>query len=496
MNKPFAVLGLLAALAPGVVRAESLFDAIDLAYQTNPTLRAQRAELRATDEQYVQARAGLGPQVSVTGQVGYQNARVRQSQFGFSSATDYSAGTAQADLSAVQPIYTAGQTTAQVRGAEAGVKAGREALRQAENELLQKVVTAYLDVRRDRQIVGVLKEEIVALTAAHNEIMAKGRFGELGKTDVAQSEERLLSAQAQLNLALGRLNASNAAYLNIVGQSPGELEPEPELAGMPAKADDAFEAAEHNNPQLLGAIANELVARQKVNQAKAANGPTISIRVDAAAAPIDPYLQRQYDTSVTAAAVITQPLFTSGLNSSKIRQALEEDNRAQLEIESTRRGVVQQVAQAWDQLVSTRQAIAIEQRQLVVENVAVKGNRIEERVGLRSVIDLLNAELELANTNVGLIQSRHDEYVARAALLAAMGLLEAKFQTPGVQTYSPEGSLKRVERRGGAPWSDAIAIVDHIGAPSSPPPPAAKSGSASAGAERPAELPPLPATAP
>jgi outer membrane protein len=472
------VAGSLAVIAaatwcvPQACYAESLFDAIDLAYQTNPGLRAQRAELRAVDEGYVQARAGYGPQVNVNAQIGYQAARVQEPASLFSRAmtTDFRAGTGSADLSAVQPIYTAGATSAQVRGASASVLASRETLRQAEAQLLQNVVTAYVDVRRDRETIRILRDEIVALTLEFDEIKAKGKAGALGKTDVAQSEARLLSAQAQLNLAQGRLNASNAEYLNVVGQNPGELEPEPELPGMPGTVDAAFESADHNNPQLLGAIQNERVAREKVNQAKSAYGPTLSVRVDAAVSPNEPYLQRQYDQNVTVAAVLSQPLFTSGMNSSKIREALDEDDHAQLDVESARRGVVQLVAQAWDQLISTHSAIAIEERQVSVESVAVDGNRVEERVGLRSTIDLLNAELELANARIGLVQSRHDEYVARSMLLSAMGLLEARFLTPSAQTYDTGASLKQMGRPATPPWDGAVAAIDHIAAPSTPAP--------------------------
>ena len=491
-----AGLAALLVCGPTICSAESLFDAIRLAYDTNPALRAQQAQLRATDEGYVQARAGYGPQVNISGQVAYDSARVEQpaSLFSPATTTDLRAGTGSVDLSVVQPLYTAGSTRAQVRGAAANILAGRENLRHAESQLIEKVITAYVDVRRDRETLQILKDEITALTGEFDETKAKGALGQLSKTDVAQSEARLLSAQAQLNLAQGRLNVSNAEYLNVVGQSPGELAPEPDLAGTPVTVDEAFEAADHNNSQLLSAIDTERAAREKVNQAKAAYGPTVSIKLDAAIAPIEPYFARQYDQSVSAAVVFNQPLYASGLNSSKIREAVERDNIALLDIETARRGVVQVVAQGWDQLVSTRNAIAIEERQVEVEKIAVAGNRIEERVGIRSTIDMLNAELELADTRLALTQSRHDEYVARAVLLSAMGLLEVQFLTPGAQTYDPEASLHRVRTLYAPPWEDAIgALIDSIGAANTAARPLSLPD---AGAQRPADMPSLPQSPP
>ncbi|HEX4182666.1 MAG TPA: TolC family outer membrane protein [Caulobacteraceae bacterium] len=494
MKSP-ALWGALLAFAPAPCLAATLYDSILLAYQTNPVLRAQRAELRALDEGYVQARAGYGPQLSVNAQAAYDTSRVQSGPFLFSGASDttYSAITGSGDLSLVQPLYTGGATRAQVKGAGATVLAGRETLRTQEGRLIQNVITAYVDVRRDRETVTILKDEIANLRREFDETTAKGQLGQLTKTDVAESEARLLSAQAQLNLAQGRLNVSNAEYLNVVGESPADLDPEPRLAGAPANVDQAFEAADHNNPQLLDSIETERSAREKVNQAKAAYGPTVSFKIDASVAPVEPYLRGEYARGVTGALVVNQPIFTSGLNSSRVREAEDRDNEALLNVESARRGVVQLVAQAWSQLASIHSAVAIQARQVEVERIAVEGNGVEERVGLRSTIDLLNAEQELANSRVSLVQGRHDEYVAQAALLSAMGLLEVRFLIPGSETDDPVSPLGRAEKVGATPWQGAMAAIDSIGGAKTPPP---RLSVPSAGATRPADLPPAPTPTP
>ena len=483
-RKAGAALGLALAVCPAACLADTLFDAIQMAYETNPTLRAQRAQLRVDDEGYVQARAGYGPQVSVTGQYGWQGARVPQtaSPFAPATTTDYSAGTGSAQLIVTQPLYTGGAIKAQVQGAAATVLQSREALRQAEGDLLTKVITAYVDVRRDRETLRILREEVDALAADDKEAQARGALGVATRTDVAQAEARLLAARSQLIAAQGRLNASSAEYLAVVGESPGELEPEPDLPGMPLSADDAFATADQNNPQILAAIQAERAAHEKINEAKAAMRPTVSIRIDAGISPIEPYLPKPYDQSVTAAAVVTQPLFTSGIYSSKIRQAVEGDNEALLNIEATRRAVVELVAQSWDQAASTRAANEVVERQVEAEEEALKGDKIEERAGLRTTLDLLNAENELNEARLTLIQGRHDAYVAGASLLAAMGVLEARYLTPKGQIYDPVAALDRVKNRGVPPWVDLIGKVDGVGAPSTSAP---ALSAPNAGTERP-----------
>jgi len=484
----------LAALvgAPGVGAAETLQEAIKLAYQTNPDLRAQQAQLRATNEGVVQAKAAGGPQVAVQGQLAYEDAAIQEPASVFSPATTANFGTAtrSIDLSVVQPLYSGGALAAALHGAEASVFAGRQAVRQAEAQLILNVVTAYCDVRRDRETVGVVEDEIAFLRSATDETNARGRLGVLSKTDVAQAEARLLVSQASLQQAQARLQQSNDEYLNVVGQSPGELAPEPGLPGLPTEVDQAFDAALANNAQLLQAIDNEQAAREKVNQAKTAYRPTVSVRVDAQVIPTEPYLPHQYDKNVTGALIFNQPLYTSGATASKVREAADMDSQAQLQIESTRRQVVRLVSDAWTQLGAAQKAADIEARQVELEKTAVEGNRIESRAGLRTTIDLLNAESELVNAEEALLQSRHDAYVASATLLAAMGLLETRFVAPGAEVVRPERSLRRVEGIDAAAWDDAIVGFDGLAGPKTPPP---HPSPTDAGAARPT---PTPADAP
>jgi outer membrane protein len=461
----------LAVFCPGLCRAESLYDAIQMAYQTSPELGSQRSALEATNEGYVQARAGLGPQANVSGQFGYQNAQIQGGNvFSPRGTTTYQAGTGSADLSIVQPLFASGGLTARVDAAAATVQAGRQDLRASESGLLQKVIVAYVDVLRDRETVSVVRDELAALTGEVKEAKAMQALGALSKTDVAQAQARLLLAQSQFNLIRGRLSMSNAEYASIVGQTPGELAPVPELAGIPSSVDEAFETAEQNNPQIAALVNTEQAARAKVTQAKAENGPQISMRFDATTSPVEPYLPEQYDRNVTIAAVISQPLFTSGLNRSRVREALDNDNRAELDIVAAKRQAMQAVAQIWEQLLSSQSALELQQQQIDVQEQAVKGSRIEQRAGVRPLIDLLNAEAELASDRVSILQSRHDQYLAQAALLSEMGLLEVRFLTPQAASYDPAMAFRKVENAGAAPWEGVVGAVDGLAGKPKPAP--------------------------
>ncbi|THD50723.1 TolC family protein, partial [Phenylobacterium sp.] len=154
-----------AAAAPAC--AETLADALSLAYQTNPNLLAQRASQRALDETYLQARAGYRPQLSFTGDSYWLETRTPKAARGtlidtngdgipdtFVPATGsgiarYNTGTVGLNLD--QPLWTGGRTAAAVSAAEADILSGRESLRRVESQVMLAVIQSYADVRRDQE---------------------------------------------------------------------------------------------------------------------------------------------------------------------------------------------------------------------------------------------------------------------------------------------------------------------------------------------------------
>jgi len=479
--------GLLAAvcsagLLASAAHAETLADAIALAYQTNPTLQEQRASQRALDETYVQARTGLRPNVSVTADVTRQ-----QIEFGVPRtttvdtdgnfipdtvvSTDSSEGNSSAlNLSISQPLYTGGRVTSQISASNADVLAGREALRQVEAGVLLNVVQSYVDVRRDQERLRISQENVAVLNRQLEEASARFEVGEITRTDVAQAEARQAASRATLASAQASLAISRANYAAIVGQNPGELAPEPSLAPLlPASVDLAFAKAQENNGAVLAAGYSERASRARVAAARAQRRPSLSLRgglgVSADANGDDSPFQ-DYDRALTVSVAGSLPIFTGGLTNSQVRQAAERNNADRIAIEGARRDVLQDVAQAWNQLLGQRANLTANEEQVRAARIAFEGTREEAQVGLRTTLDVLNAEQELRQAELALVTARHDEYVAAALVLSAMGDLEASKLVPGVPVYDPAANFNRVKRSWGwVPWEHAVELIDRVGAP-------------------------------
>ncbi|HEY1751102.1 MAG TPA: TolC family outer membrane protein [Caulobacteraceae bacterium] len=461
--------------------AETLADAAALAYQTNPTLQAQRAQLRATDEEYVQAEAGLRPTVSASGSYEYAGEQVSQPG---SPSANLAGGTGSAVVSLTQPLYTGGLVTARISVAQADILAGRETLRNTEISVLQSVVGAYLDVRRDGEQLAISQDNVNVLARQLDETNGKFQAGLLTRTDVAQSEARLAQARSQLASTRAALAVARAAYAAVVGQDPGDLAPEPPIAALlPPTVDAAFDAAERDNPQLRQAIYAEEGAAARLAQAKSQTRPTASVSAQygyvgaqegisagGGFGSIGSVMESELGGSITAN--VSVPLFNGGLYASQIRQAAEQDNVARIGVETQRRQVLQAVSQAWNQLLGARASLAADEAQVKSDTVAYEGVREEQKVGLRTVLDVLNAEQELEQSQLALVGARHDEYVAAAAVLAAMGALDARALIPGAAVYDPKANFERLRHAPGAlPWDRAVQALDRIGAPKPTPAP-------------------------
>ncbi|HEY0292002.1 MAG TPA: TolC family protein, partial [Hansschlegelia sp.] len=184
-----AAFGLGIALSfSGTARAQTLEDALSRAYGANPTLNAQRASVRATDEQVPQALSGYRPTITASGDYGIQRSRAEGTASAVVPTTVNSEGAVtgyspleqkyrQTDnsrprgfgVTADQTIFDGFRRQNQLRSAESNVLGAREQLLNSEQNVLFDTAQAYMDVLRDyaildvrRNNVDVLREELKA----------------------------------------------------------------------------------------------------------------------------------------------------------------------------------------------------------------------------------------------------------------------------------------------------------------------------------------------
>ena len=447
-----------------LAHAETLADAITAAYQSNPNIQAQRAAMRALDENYTQARAAYGLQASASVSETYgwvQNVVGKENR---------DATTQSNQLSLSQALYTNGRYAARLAGVEAQIKGARENLRRIEMDLLVRVTNAYISVRRDREIVRISQGGESWLRKQLQDTEDKYSVRQVTLTDVQQAKARLASASTQVANAQAQLNVSAAFYASLIGHMPDVLEPEPDIDGLPASLDEAFNEAEQSSPTLLAAAYTEKSSREGVAEARAQRLFTVSARADyrnGSSLPYDGRGGARQDT-LSAGVTLSQPLFSSGQLNSTVRQSIEENNRDKLLVDDARRSTVLSVSQYWDNLVAARKSLVTLEDEMKADTIAFYGVREEERFALRSTIEVLNAQAELQNAQIGFVRGRANEYVGRVQLLAQVGTLEVGNLAPGIQPYDPERNFKKVRYKGMLPTDLIAQTFDRIALPMEP----------------------------
>ena len=453
----------LAALLAGTAAADTLREALVSAYHTNPTLTAQRQALRATDATVAIARAAGRPQVS--GTVGLNRDLSRQGILN----TGGSKNNLSVGLDVSYPLFNGGSVKNQVRGAETRVEAGRATLQAVEGDVFTNAVSAYMDVIRDSSIVELNRNNVKVLETNLEATRDRFQIGDVTRTDVAQSEARLQLGRSQLATAEGQLTSSEATYRQVIGHPPGQLAPPPPLPPLPATPDEATRIALASNPDLIAIVRSATAAGYDVRVAQASRLPTVSAGVSGTyvnqlagggtTTVLDPTAPGgirtvglpSTGTQTTAGLSARIPLFQGGLPAAEIRQAQAIQGQVLEQVVGTERAVVQAVRAAFANYEASQRAIQASTVAVQADELALEGSRAEQTVGTRTVLDVLNAEQELLNSQVTLVTAKRDAYVAGFQLLNAMGAANDKdLGLDGGPLYDPLGNYRRVAGN----WND------------------------------------------
>lgn len=432
----FAVAALAVSLL-GSASAETIESALARAYMSNPDLNAQRAQLRAIDENVPRALSGYRPKVNASGDLGVSNLDVtRGAGTVFSSLQNDSFWPRGAALTIDQTLYNGGRTGNSVRRADSSVLAGRASLRTSEQTTLTDAATAYMDVLRDTAFLNLRSANIDVLSEQLRQTQDRFNVGEVTRTDVAQVEARLAAGRSEWSLAEGNLKSSIARYRQVIGVEPKQLAPAKPLERMmPKTLDAAVTAALADHPAVIAAAHNVDVAQLDVKLVESELYPSVGLQGSA---------QRRWDyqgsnVDLIQAQVVGRvnvPIYEGGETYARIRQAKETLGQRQLELDLARDRVRAAVVAAWSQLEAAKARIIAAEAQIQAATVALNGVREEAKVGQRTTLDVLITDQDLLSARVNLVSAQRDRVVISYQVVAAMGRLSAAVLALKVDQYN------------------------------------------------------------
>ncbi|HQS09234.1 MAG TPA: TolC family outer membrane protein [Xanthobacteraceae bacterium] len=421
--------------------AQTLEAALAAAYINNPTLNSQRAGTRAIDENVPQALSGYRPNISAGVSAGSEYARSKSAGL----STTGTLVPRSANLTVTQTIFNGFLTANTTRNAESQVKGQRELLRNTEQSVLLNGVTAFMDVIQGIALLELQQQNLAALNQELRATRDRFNVGEVTRTDVAQAEARVASAQYQVAQAIANLSSYRAVYHQVIGVEPGKLVP-PTTAverRLPAKLDGVIGAGLTRNPAILASQFAVDAANFRVRMAEGGLAPNLNVQGQV----LQSYDQSQSVDSAFGAAVtlnLSVPIYQGGAEYSAIRQAKEYLSQARIEVDVNRDAVRTQGVQYWGALEAAKAQIEAAQSQVAANTLALEGVREEWRVGQRTTTDVLNAQTDLTNSKSALVIAQRDRVVAAYSLVSVIGKLDAVSMGLKVPVYDPKVHYQQV----------------------------------------------------
>lgn len=398
----------------------TLYEAIALAYENNPSVRAARAELLAVEEQLEQARSGYKPTISADGDITHTDTETEGQSFITSDGKNTSKSGA---LNLSQPLFRGGSTAAGIDQAKNTITAQNLSLSATEQSLIYEAAAAYMDVLQTKAI-WELNEQNYKLVSKELD-QARNRFtvGELTRTDVSQSEARLAAANAGIITAKGNYKGALAVYRRVIGSPPPKDMAYPEkLFKIPDNLDDAVSISQTNNREVLRAKFINAAAESSVDNVFGELLPQITAKgsLNKSYDPSD-FIEEQRQTSVGITASI--PLYQAGSTRSRIREAKKRANQRYIEILAAQDRAKQETISNWESFQAAVAETRAREVQIAAAHIAREGVHYETEFGERTILDALDANQELLDAQVSLVTAKRNEVVARFALGRSLGLL-------------------------------------------------------------------------
>jgi len=436
------------ALAAGLgaapaARSQSLIEALSTTYNSNPDLLAGRALLRQTDETLAQAVANWRPRITLS----LEYNKVEADSYPIARANSFFILNGRfTTLQMVQPLFRGGKTVADTKAAQANIQAQRATLADTEQQVLLAAVTSYADLVQNIAIADARRNNVRVLIQQLDATRERFRVGELTITDVSQAEARLEGARADLVQAEAQIRISEAGYQRTIGQRPGRLGEMPLIGGLPSSEEEAISLAMDYGPRAVSAQYRISAANYGVNSAIGNLLPQVNLVG---------FVQQQFDLQVPndqyytygVRLQATVPIYQNGSEWSQVRQAKELVAQRRNELDSARRAQAENAIRAYRQLDASRSRVTSFEAQVRANEVALNGVRQEALVGSRTTLDVLNAEQELLNAQVNLVQARHDVQVSYYGVLAGIVRLTARNLALPVEYYDEERYYNEIGSR-------------------------------------------------
>lgn len=399
----------------------TLQEAFHASLESNPTYQAQTEELLQAESEVEINRGPLMPQLDAIGNLVIKDER------DFDQGPTTVNRPRSASLRLQQTIFSGGEKMANLRYAQRLEKAAEASLADTEQGVLLLTAEAYLDVLLTERILELNTFQVEVLQKQLDATRSRFELGEVTRTDVAQAEARLASAKAAMVAAQGSHVAELAVFEEVVGVVPENLEWPKVVANIPEVIDGLIERSYASHPKVGKAIALLAAEKQAIERERSGYWPDVSAEVSLTRREGGFSSIGNGDSDEFFAAMkATWPLFRGGATVNSVKKAKSRQRQVDDLYNKARREVERELTDAFHSYKSASAELVSRIESTRANKVAYDGVKQETLLGVRTTLDLLDAEEELLQARVDEVTARHDKTISMFRLLAALGSLQHK----------------------------------------------------------------------
>ena len=416
------------ATGTGTAHAQPIENELKYLIDSHPKIRESEKTLESRRASVDEAEAGYYPSVSITGEIGPEvidNPTTRARGEGDPSRAVINT----VNMTVIQNVFDGYSTTSLVRAAEINREVAQFSLEGTRQSTLFEGVRAYIDVLRQRRLVEIARENERTILRQLNLEDERVRRGSGVTQDVLQAKSRLQIAKERRVGYEGALSNAISTYEQVFGHAPhlaSMIDPSPPAEVIPSSLDRVTEIALIENPALIGQGATVELAREQRRGADSGLYPNIDLQ---GAANFEQKvggvmkIRRDYGAKLSA----RWDLFNGG-STLALQNITNFDYQASLDnYDYTVSKVIEQTRLSWQSLVTSRKRKELLGNAVNIAAEVFEGRRKLRDAGKETVINVLDAENELNNTQINYTTSTYDERVAIYQLLLSMGRLKPDY---------------------------------------------------------------------
>ncbi len=412
--------------------AADLLEIFHAAQANDPVISAARATLQAGQEKLPQGRAALLPNINLSANNTGNNTTTTYRGPTFLPGGDNNFNSHGYSVNLVQPIYNRqnwlaySQSELQVAQAEAHYRI-------AQQDLILRVARAYFDVLIAQDSVRLTQAQQAAISEQLEQAKRNFDLGNATITDTLEAQSRFDLTGAQHIAAQNNLEIKRQALRQITSKIPDELNPPGKqfalAAPQPTDMEQWVNQAQLDNLPLRIAQLNTELANKEVERNRSGHYPTLDLVANHTQTYANGgiFAVGSDGRNTSIGVQLNIPLYQGGAVASKSREAIARQQATQQEVENARRSAAQQARQAYLGVVNGMAQIQALQQALTSSESLLQASKLGQEVGVRTNLDVLNAQQQLYATERDLYQAEYDYLINRLNLKAATGSLDETY---------------------------------------------------------------------